>query len=276
MQRILWQSERNFPETAEYNSSLREGAESDVDIPLEARRAFFETIREKRKSIPSAAGVSKKRPRHVVMPSELIDRRKYPSYRSSKVKRYLLDAAERLELFKQGEMHKMSTQLGMTMEQFRRLPIEHKCEILKPLVKDYSDMEIARMLGSNKRADADHIGYIRRRYNVLRKKQGFQPRRTAQVVFENMMTTASTVMMPSIKVTAPINGIHLSLSGTFNAADVVNRLQALAMMVESVGIDGTYEVEIALREAQPPKMEESPKPTPASNGAIANVVALEQ
>lgn len=247
-----------------------------MDVALEARRAFFETIQEKRKSIPPAAGVSKKRPRHVVMPSELIDRRKHPSYRSSKVKRYFLDAAERLELFKQGEMHKMSTQLGMTMEQFRRLPVEHKCEILKSLAQDYSDMEIARMLGSNKRSDADHIGYIRRRYNVLRKRQGFQPRRTAQVVSENMTTTASTVVMPSIKFITPIDGIHLGLSGTFDAADVVNRLQALAMMVESFGIDGTYEVEIALREARQPKMEESPKPTPASNGAAANVVALEQ
>ena len=174
----------------------------------EARRAFFETVKEKRLAVPRAPSVSKKRPKRIVMPSDFIDRRTDPNYRAGPVITW------RMEEVKQS-VDVNGTKLP-TWEEFKRMSREERYEFLKKVSAIYTDQQLADMMGTSKQS----VTHMRLRYGIEKYKL-FNPNfgREAKNEFTDVPYTAVD--------------LKLSLVGT--SVDVAHQLRNIAAALEAGG-----------------------------------------
>ena len=120
-------------------------------------KLFYDDIKEKKSMLQRPTGVSQKRPRKVILPSDWIDRRKHEDYRSGKVIRYKLSEGERLGvLMDLGELN---------YEDLKRMNNDERKEILEPLTDQMSDKELAERLGTNRQ----NVAQMRYRLGIMRR-----------------------------------------------------------------------------------------------------------
>lgn len=120
-------------------------------------KLFYDDIKEKKSMLQRPTGVSQKRPRKVILPSDWIDRRKHEDYRSGKVIRYKLSEGERLGvLMDLGELN---------YEDLKRMNNEERKQVLEPLADQMNDKELAEKLGTNRQ----NVAQMRYRLGIMRR-----------------------------------------------------------------------------------------------------------
>ena len=110
-------------------------------LASEARELFFEDIKEKRSARPKSRSISQKRPRVVVMPSDMIDKRSDAAYRAGEVSTYGYYDLERV-------LERMGLSQLPKWEELRAMGKEERKELFIGLVKQgLTSTQIAEKFG---------------------------------------------------------------------------------------------------------------------------------
>lgn len=195
----------------------------------EIENLLLEDAREKAKARPRASVVTKKSPRRVVFPSDLIDKRKEPDYRSSRV------VITKLMQDKE-EMVDMATHNLPTFEELRKMPTDKQREILTPLAMEYTDREVAEMFGVE---TAD----------ITSRRQSLKIRKFSRDREKNDKVTS----LPNI-----IGGdprMVLTIKGEFTASDLKKRLEYLTSLMGDHA--GKLNVDITIVENEQEKLDQA-------------------